>query len=255
MDAELLGQLERSTRAVTEGLARLDEAQLRSPCALPGWTRLTIACHLRYGADALHRMTADIVAGRPTSFYPRGRAVMRESTLRPAEGEPAAAVVRGLEASSRRLHRRWAEVDDWSITLREPDGCEDLGALTLHQLAILRLTEIEVHGTDLDLGLGPWSDVFVDRALAMRLDWLPRRRSNHRAVPRDVTRSFLLDPTDRGARVVVNVAGPTVTVRAADGPPPTDIVVRASSRELLALLLGRSDLPEAEDFGRLFPGP
>lgn len=66
-------------------------------------------------------------------------------------------------------------------TVCEPEDNPDIGPITLLQLAILRLTEVEVHGTDLDLGLSDWSDPFIDAALPMRIAWLPRRHTPSQA--------------------------------------------------------------------------
>ena len=68
-------------------LRNLDEAGLEGPSELPGWTRPTIICHLRYGTHALRRMTLDAMAGRDTSYYPQGRARQRPTTLLPAPHE------------------------------------------------------------------------------------------------------------------------------------------------------------------------
>ncbi len=61
------------TRETTESLRSLDDAALRSPSLLPGWSRLTVACHLRFGAEALLPMTRDALAGKETAYYPQGR--------------------------------------------------------------------------------------------------------------------------------------------------------------------------------------
>ena len=68
-------------------LALLTRRSLLGPSLLPGWSRLTVLCHLRYGASALLRMTAEALAGEPTSYYPEGRAAQRPGTLGPQAGE------------------------------------------------------------------------------------------------------------------------------------------------------------------------
>ena len=39
------------TREITDSLRCLGDAALRSGSLRPGWSRLTIACHLRFGAE------------------------------------------------------------------------------------------------------------------------------------------------------------------------------------------------------------
>ena len=143
----------------------------------------------------------------------------------------------------------------WDVKVVEPEGPPDLGRVTLARLTLLRLTEVEVHGTDLGIGLGPWSDVFVDEVLPMRLAWLPTRRSNHRPVPDAMHRSWLLVATDGEPATLLTVDGHTVTATPAHAGAAADVVIAASSRELLALLLGRTDRPEAAEFNVAFPGP
>lgn len=165
---DVLDQLERATADV---LAALEGADLEAPSLLPGWSRLTIACHLHYGAQALRWMTRDAIVGRPTSYYPDGRATQRPMTLVPRNDESSADVVTSLRQRSAELHDDWRTVDDWSIRVVEPPDNADLGPVTLSLLASARLTEVEVHGTDLGLGLGPWSEVLVRHVLPMRLEW------------------------------------------------------------------------------------
>jgi len=255
MTPDVLIQTERSTATLIRSVARISESGPQDASHLPGWSRLTIVCHLRYGAQALVWMTDDAIAGRPTSFYPRGRAEQRSATLRPEPGESPLDVVASLKAASAALDERWRRVTDWTVAVTEPSDNRSLGTVSLGHLALLRLTEVEVHGTDLGVGLGPWSDVFVREALPMRLAWLTTRRSNHRPVPDDLHRSWLLTATDGGPTTLLAVDGALVTSTPASPEDRADVVVRATSRELLALLLGRSDLAVASEFNTAFPGP
>ena len=160
-------------------LSGCDQSLLTAPSMLPGWDRLTVVCHLRYGAEANARMTRDILNGEPTAFYPEGPG-QRPATLAPRPGETARDVLASLAASSAHLDSVWGALGEpeWEIPLTEPGGNEDLGSITLGHLALLRLTEVEVHGTDLDIRARDWSEVFVEAALPMRVHWLAKRRPN-----------------------------------------------------------------------------
>jgi predicted lipid carrier protein YhbT len=125
------------------------------------------------------------------------------------------------------------------------------------------LTEVEVHGTDLDLGLDDWSDVFVTQALAVRLEWLMTRRSNHRDVDTGIDGSWLLVVRD-GDATLVTARGQQVTVEVVERSRAADAVIEGSGRDLLALLLGRpprhgleirGDQQWGRAFERAFPGP
>lgn len=250
---------------IGRALVELDGHQIRGPSHLPGWDRLTIACHLRFGALASERMTTDALAGTPTAFYPNGRSRQRDATLRPDEGESPADVVTSLSEISDHLDRLWVNLDDheWDTEIREPADNKDLGAITLWTLALLRLTEVEVHGHDLDLDLSPWSSTFVEAALPTRLAWLPTRRSNHQAADHSIDGSWALAATD-GPTFRITANGARVEVEAVSAIPRVDATIAATSSELLAFILGRAPLDalqvrgdhaHATSFLKAFPAP
>jgi uncharacterized protein (TIGR03083 family) len=254
------------TEQIVTALKSLSTEGLRAPSALSGWDRLTVLCHLRYGAEAIDRMTRDALAARPTSFYPQGRVLQRPLTLAPRGGEVPADVVASLALASERLHDSWACLSDteWSVPVVEPADNPDLGPSTVAVLALLRLTEVEVHGGDLMMGLPDWSDVFVSSALVARLEWLNKRRSNHRPVDEAMSGSWLLVALD-GPTYLVTVGASGVRSTPADATaPPAVATIQGSSRDVLALLLGRptnqdlelaGDVELARAFSRAFPGP
>ena len=265
MIVDLVAAVRRRTNEVVAALRTAGDDGLEAPSLLPGWSRLTIACHLRYGAEAFGRMTAAALEGRPVSYYPEGRDAQRPATLVPATGESPMDVVASLAAHGGALDRVWTGMRQaqWDLVVREPEGRSDLGRLPLSRLPLLRLTEVEAHGSDLDLGLGDWSDVFVRAALAFRLDWLNTRRTNHRTVDEAVEGSWLLSAPD-GPTYRVAVEGGRVSSLPAAPDAPADAVVEAPARDLLALLLGRplrsparygGDVVLGQAFSRAFPGP
>jgi uncharacterized protein (TIGR03083 family) len=268
-DARSAGLISDAARARTaDVVAALIDAGapgLHTPSSLHGWSRLTIACHLRYGASASHRMTTEALAGTSTSFYSGGRSKQRPATLEPSPGEEPADVVGSLQVESTHLHDAWALLspEQWRTTIPAPSESPDPVRTTVADLALLRLTEVEVHGTDLDLGLGDWSEVFVAHALPTRLSWLPVRRSNFQPVDAAVEGSWLLVATD-GPSTLLSVHGNQVTVEPADSNTVADAVIEGSSQDLLALLIGRprrsplsvrGDTDLAHAFNRAFPGP
>jgi len=162
------------------------------------------------------------LAGKATSFYPDGRSRQRPATLAAHPGETGPAVVRSLQRESERLFESWRSLSapQWETVVEEPAGNSDLGQTTLGLLALLRLNEVEVHGTDLDVGLEDWSEVFVSHALPVRLEWLMTRRSNHRDVDTEIQGSWLLVARD-GVSTLVSADGPRVSVAGSGrtGPP------------------------------------
>ena len=83
-------------RQIIEILSQLDEQALLAPSALDGWSRLNVACHLRYGAETLIAMKQYVLAGLPTSYDPGGRARPRPGTLVPRACETPHDVVGSL---------------------------------------------------------------------------------------------------------------------------------------------------------------
>ena len=255
------------TAQILEALKGLDEEALLAPSELPEWSRLTIACHLRYGAEALCRMTEAALSGDPAAYYPEGRDRQRPRTLVPWPGESNLAVVASLVHRSEELTRLWSSDEVlWDLAVVEPPDKPDLGTVDLGRLLMLRLTEVEVHGLDLGLDLPDWSALFVREALPMRLAWLNTRRTNHRAFDANLEGSWLLVVTDGPDRPAyqVSVIGNQVTSRSASPDSPARAVIAASCRDLLALLLGRpfaqspqcsGDTAFGGAFADAFPGP
>ena len=262
-DALVTAASERAGEIVT-ALSQLSPAELAAPSRLGGWSRLTITCHLRYGAEALAAMTRDARAGRPASYYPEGRVRQRPATLVPRHGERPEQVVATLGSASRLLHQDWSKMRawEWNGAIAEPPGNVDLGPLPLGSLPLLRLTEVEVHGTDLGLGLDEWSETFIAAALPFRLDWLNVRRANHRPVDEAVEGEWLLAP-EGGPTYLVSVHGSRVEARPRDEGTGARSRIRGTRRDILSLLLGRpteglafeGDVELAQSFGRVFPGP
>ncbi len=247
--------------ALVDALRELTEDELHAPSSLPDWDRPTVICHIRYGAAAIDRLVTAALAGEPALFYPGGRDEQRPRTLVPAPGESPRDVVESFAANSAALDATLARVTDWALMSREPEGARDLGAMTIERLAILRLTEVEVHAADMNIGLDRWSDTFVDAALGMRFERLALRLSNSPVPATEPRGRWLLRATDGEAWLVAADAN-GVASRPAMGDEPADGVIDASRRDLLALLLGRPfegdvnfDGDFARSFKEVFPGP
>jgi uncharacterized protein (TIGR03083 family) len=255
---------QRSAR-IGDALGDLSTESLFQPSSLPGWTRLTIACHLRYGAEALLRLTQAGISGKRAAYYPDGRTAQRPLTLEPGPGEKPQEVVNSLRRLSGELDEVWGALhgETWDREVIEPDSNPDLGTLRLSGLPLLRLTEVEVHGSDLGLGLDDWSDLFVSTALPIRLSWLSVRRTNHRSFDRDLKGAWLLVAVD-GPSFMVSVSGNVVDSHPAEPDSVADAIIEATSRDLLAFLLGRpcieaprivGDVRFGKAFQAAFPGP
>jgi hypothetical protein len=236
--------------------ARDHIAALDQPSALDGWSRLMVLAHLRYVASAMRRITTAALVGRSEPMYPGGRANLRPKTIVPATGESADALVSSLNDETTMLDDLWQSlsIPDWQRRIDEPDH----GTMPLSKLLVLRLTETEVHGSDLALAaLGPWDELFVEATLPLRLAWLDRPDTDH-----SVVGSWMLSDGAEQWLVVAEEGGVRAYHAAADSC--ADCRLSASRRDLLALLLGRptvgtievsGDVDLANAFKRVFPGP
>ena len=265
LSRSLVAASARRTATIVDALDGESSQALSAPSRLPGWSRLTIACHLRYGAEALLRMTKAGLSGEQAAYYPVGRASQRPQTLEPASGEHPQEVVESFHRLSTELDQVWSVLDNgaWDLEVAEPESNPDLGTLRLSSLPLLRLTEVEVHGSDLDLGLDDWGDLFVSTVLPTRLRRLGVRRTNHREFDHTLQGSWLLVAID-GPTFMVSVSGDVVESHPADPKSMATAVIEATCRDLLALLLGRpyieaphirGDVKFGEAFPAAFPGP
>lgn len=262
---EVARECAQRTARLVAVLRQVENNAFFAPSRLPGWDRLTILCHLRYGAITLLRMTSDALAGRATSYYPAGRATQRPLTLAPQPGERPVDVVDDLAVTADHLSELWSslEPDAWARPVTEPADNPDLGVIPLARLALAGLTEVDVHGVDLDVGFPDWSETLIDVALPTRLAWLSTRRTNHRDVDRTLQGRWLLVADN--FRWFVSVDGARVSsTPTAITVVPTRATIVGTRRDLLALLLGRprlraldfaGDIEFGMNFERAFPGP
>lgn len=259
--AEVAAAVAAKHKALAAALRARTDDELRAASRLPDWNRLTVVCHIRFGADAINRLVVAAQTGQAALFYPGGREEQRPGTLVPQAHESPCDVVESLVANSEALDATLAGVRNWSVVSREPAGARDLGPMSIERLAVLRLTEVEVHAADMNIGLDEWSDTFVRSALPMRFERLALRLSNSPAPTSEAQGRWLLRATDGGTWLVT--AGPDgVRSRSAAANEGADGAIDASSRDLLALLLGRPfegdvtfDNEFARSFTRAFPGP
>ena len=261
---EVLTRIVERTTHIVGALSDLGDGDLTAPSELPGWSRLTIACHLRYGAEALRTMTDATLHGRTTSYYPgvapgNGQALCSLPTekWRTTCSTPWRQAANGSAGRGPRSHLTVGS------EVVEPSDNPDLGHVSLSRLPLLRLTEVEVHGSDLGLDLPDWSSTFIEATLPMRLEALNNHTPDLRRIDANIEGAWLLVAAD-GPIYRVSVTQGVVASVPTDLHSPSRVVLEATSRDLLALLLGRplrhaprvtGDLAFGEAFPAVFPGP
>ncbi|MDX6744931.1 maleylpyruvate isomerase family mycothiol-dependent enzyme [Actinocorallia sp. A-T 12471] len=196
----------------------LDDAALRAPSPLEGWTRGHVAHHIARNADSCSRLLAWAATGVPVPQYP-GRAA-RDAEIEAGAGLPHKALAADVRESAARF-AALAEAlpeDRWDARV---EALGDWGHPAWY-LLYRRWREVEVHHVDLGASytFADWPESYLRWELT---ESLPGLRD---AVP--YSRIAATDPD-----VVVEFGG--------SGPE-----LRAPAVELLGWLSGRSDTSYAE---------
>jgi hypothetical protein len=265
----LLQALTTSHRRMNEVFHGRSDSWWHAPSALPDWSRLTIACHLRYVAEAMIRITEVAVQRQVAPMYPGGRDIDRPGSLQPREGETPSSIVESVRRTSNALEQIWAGVpsDMWEYEFTEADH----GTLLFSRWLALRLTEVEVHCTDVGAHIGPdsqqWSASFVSAVLPLRVAWLTRARERPDA-NLCIGGTWTLQSPNQQWRVTSSIGSRVVEVNThqsdhtGEQSKDSGTVLRGDNRTLLALLLGRDNVsivnqigPGVSNFKAAFPGP
>lgn len=142
--------------AFTAGLGRLrgllpgvDDAALREPSALPGWTRGHVLTHVEGVALALARQARYALRGRTIEVYDGGRAA-RDAAIAAGHARGAARLTAALGDALEEAEASWAAVgpDDWARPVAYREG-------TLRTAGLAWWRELEIHTVDARLGAGP----------------------------------------------------------------------------------------------------
>ena len=147
-----LAELSGSTVRLVAAVRALDDAALREPSLLPGWTRGHVVAHLARNADGLVNLATWARTGVETPMYPGGRAT-RDADIERDAGRPASEQVADTEAASERLAAALADLPAGAlgVELRLGSGTTIPAGL----LPLRRIREVEIHLVDLAAGLPP----------------------------------------------------------------------------------------------------
>ncbi|MFF5186234.1 maleylpyruvate isomerase family mycothiol-dependent enzyme [Streptomyces sp. NPDC000345] len=196
-----------ATERLLSAVGKMDNAAVREPSRLPGWSRGHVLAHLARNADAL----VNVLEGRP--MY--ADASVRDADIERDAPRPLEVQLTDLGESAARFQDTGAAPADWSRTVELRNGVTDVAA----RVPFRRWVEVELHHVDLGIGY-ELEDLPAD-FVARETDFLAERFAGHPDVP--PTR--LTDGT-RAWR----------TGREADGP---EVTVTGSPADLLGWLAGR----------------
>ncbi len=162
-------------------VAGVDDAILRRPSRLPGWTVGHVLTHLARNADSVVRRLEAASVGDLVEQYPGGPA-QRESEIQDGARRTASEVVADLVRADDAVDRTFdAAVERlWTAQVRLGGGATGPAG----ELVFRRWREVDTHHVDLGLGYEPsdWPDRLVQRWLPSLLTGLPDRAGPHALV-------------------------------------------------------------------------
>ena len=159
-DSELMNRrLERahaSLEALVATTLDLDDAAVREPSTLPGWSVGHVLTHVARNADGMVNLARWAITGEPHPMYQSAES--RAADIDSGATRPISIIVDDLLASARRFEVAWVEVaelsgDALAKALSRP---MHLGSPSPHaprlvgaQAPLARRREVEIHHTDL----------------------------------------------------------------------------------------------------------
>jgi maleylpyruvate isomerase len=137
-------------------VATADEAVVRAPSGLPGWSRGHVITHVANFSEAMTRQVEEALQGRLIEVYDGGRPA-RDAAIEAGADRPAAELQQHLLEATTGLIAAWEKVgpDDWERPVMHRNS--DLAAAVYASWR-----ELAVHTVDLALGhtADGWSPEF-----------------------------------------------------------------------------------------------
>lgn len=126
----------------------LSDADVAAPSALPDWSRGHLLTHVARNADGLINLFRSARTGEDHPMYPS--AEHRAAAIEAGSARPIGVIVDDLAAAHERFIAAAAETSDWSPEVRHRSDAR----LPVWAVPLLRLGELEIHHTDLDMRYG-----------------------------------------------------------------------------------------------------
>ena len=220
---ETLARVLESTAHLLATAEQFDDAAVREPSLLPGWSRGHVLTHLARNADALVRLLTWAATGTVTRMYASPE--VRQEEIEAGVGRSAEQVLTDLRESCERFTVQAARLgpEQWSVPIEPRRG----GPQPAAWVTWWRLEEVLVHHVDLDAAYSPahWPSTFTEPELAM-----VAARFNNLVFTAD-SPAFRLHAEDSDAWYGVH----------SDPRDAAAPLVRGPSAALIAWLIGRSN--------------
>ena len=232
--------VEAAHRRLIDSLHGLTDEQVRQPSLLPDWTVGHTLSHIALNAEALVNVTSGIRQGLIGLMYPSIQS--RNDAIEAGAKRSASEITMHLERAGEALESIWATLTPRELA-REAATVSGMPTFPASSIPMLRLREIEVHGSDTGLpglSIAKWSDAYVDADLPIQLAKVPERLGHWFAAIDEDGMVHVAEPQhfDRtqGGSVVIDQRHATTLV--------------STRREILAWCLNRS---QPEGFPPLGP--
>ncbi|HZQ83348.1 MAG TPA: maleylpyruvate isomerase N-terminal domain-containing protein [Acidimicrobiales bacterium] len=164
-----LARVDAAQRRFESAIAGLDEACIRRPSLLAGWSVAHVLAHVARNGESHVRRARAAASGEVVEQYPGGYEG-RERAIQTTAERRANEILQDVRETAAELHAVWRAVPEhaWDGLTRDVAGRER----PLRELPSRRWQELEVHLVDLDVGItwDSWPDEFV-------AEFLPRLRS------------------------------------------------------------------------------
>jgi maleylpyruvate isomerase len=160
-------EVKAAAQRVNDTVATADEAVVRAPSGLPGWSRGHVITHIANFSEAMTRQVEEALQGRVIEVYDGGRPA-RDAAIEAGAGRPAAELVDHLREATTALITAWDKVgpEDWERPILHRNSNLAAG---IH--ATWR--ELAVH--TVDLALEPTADSWPQEFCLHLLDFLRPR--------------------------------------------------------------------------------
>jgi maleylpyruvate isomerase len=159
----MLSLIDEATERLLEGVAGLDDAGVRRPSPLAGWTRGHVITHLARGGEALRNLLIWARTGEETPAYASQEA--RDTAIEEGAGRPAAELLADVSQSAIAFREAVTAMPApaWDVAVR----ALNIPEFPAEQVLVRRLNEVVLHHTDLDIGYGPadWPAAFANMDL------------------------------------------------------------------------------------------
>jgi maleylpyruvate isomerase len=212
--ADSLSMIRDATDRVLADVRGLGDADVRAPSALPAWSRGHVLTHLARNADALANLLTSARTGERRPMY--ASQDQRNAEIEAGAGRSAAELIADIVETDRGFGTEAGRMTDWNATVFRT---LDAPGFSVGMVPMLRLGEVEIHHTDLDVGYG--FDRWPAQWAAAYLSYACRGLEDRAGEPLSIT------ATDTGTTVASDNPG----ARIVEGPVVT----------LLAWVTGRHD--------------